>query len=359
MTFSTASLSTRIRLTSFALGALLVGCAATSNDGESTATAEVKSGTADGGAPAVDADVDSEVGQIPQLPVQWPNRGSATCVNHVNSEPVIYKFQYDPNTIILRENKCFNYEANFIYILFGNDKVLVQDTGSIPQGFTKAQFTQMFPLRDTVETAINAWLAAHPMELLITHSHSHGDHVSGDYQFVQANGQPYPHTKLAGYRPADVAAFFGITNWPNTSVSVDLGGRVIDVLPIPGHEAAHVALYDHGAKLLLSGDSLYPGHVFVNDWNAFKASTARLSAWLKETDADGKKARPVNYVLGTHIEKKPEAGKFYSYGAKFHETERKLELTTGHVDELAGKIQELNVNPHNEVFMDDYGIDPQ
>src|SRR5690606_28049192 len=156
------------------------------------------------------------------------------------------------------------------------------------------------------------WLAEHPgpdgavrprssIELLVTHSHSHGDHVGGDYQFKDADGRPLPHTRVAGLRPDEVASFFGITDWPNRAAVVDLGGRKIEVLPIPGHEPSHVAVYDAGSRLLLTGDSLYPGHLFVRDWAGYRTSIQRLNAWVHETDGAGGLKRPITFVLGNHI----------------------------------------------------------
>lgn len=366
----TSSILKRAGLSTVAICALLVGCTAASEDA-STNVDHVTPGTTPTTPPTTEPPVVAAPTDAP-LPEQWPNRGSTDCANHANSEPNIYKFKLNPDTYILRENKCFNYEGNFIYLLFGQNKVLMQDTGSIPQGFSKAQFTQFFPIRNFVEGIIGEWLAAHPnpdgtartrdsIELLVTHTHSHGDHVSGDYQFKNADGTPLPGTKVAGLRPADVATFFGLTDWPNKAGVVDLGGRKIEVMPIPGHESAHVALYDQGSELLLTGDTLYPGHIFIQDWGTFRNSTKRLAGWIKETDALGKPVRPIKHVFGTHIEKKPGVGQasFWRYGTPYHPTERKLELTAAHVEFEAQQAQAIGPTPPaSEVFFDDFAIDP-
>jgi hydroxyacylglutathione hydrolase len=370
--------------TAAVLTAVFFGCGGSASDSETTSQNVVETPTDSDAGTTRPGTTEAGTTEPPQpepahaeLPSEWPNNGSTDCTGHVNGEPSIYKFQYDANTWILRENKCLNFEANFIYLLFGNDKVLMQDTGSIPSDFGwtpagQAKFKQFFPIRDTVEALITDWLAAHPnadgtprtrdsMELLVTHTHSHGDHVSGDYQFKGPDGNPYPHTKIAGLRPQDVAAFFGITDWPNKAVALDLGGRRLDVLPIPGHENSHVAVYDHGAKLLLSGDSLYPGHLFVNNWTQYRASVQRLKDFVHENDgATGKPLRPIEFVLGTHIEKKPTAGQFYPYPSWVHNPERKLELALSDIDLLADKVNELGeTSPHHEIFFADFALDPQ
>lgn len=371
--FGTSSTVKSLGLSSLALFALLAGCATQSSDETASSENQVHTGgdagTSSGSTttPVTPVDADAE------LPAQWPGNGSnGACVDHKNGDPTITKFKYNADTFILRENKCFNFEANFIYVFFGTNKVLIQDTGSVPQGYTKPKFTAEFPIQSFIEGIIGEWLASHPnadgsartrdsIELLVTHTHSHGDHVSGDYQFKNADGTPLPGTKVAGLRPTDVATFFGLTDWPNQGGSIDLGNRVIDVLPIPGHESAHVALYDHKSKLLMTGDTLYPGHIFIQDWTAFRASTKRLAGWIKETDAAGNALRPINHVFGTHIEKKPTTGQasFYPYPSWSQNPERKLELTPAHVEFEAQQAQALGTaGPSRETFFDDFSIDP-
>ena len=48
------------------------------------------------------------------------------------------------------------------------------------------------------------------------------------------------------------------------------------MIPIPGHQAAHVAYYDRRTGILHTGDHLYPGRLYVSDFAAYEASTHRL-----------------------------------------------------------------------------------
>ena len=133
-----------------------------------------------------------------------------------------------------------------MYLLFGQDKVLLLDTGA-----------GGIPIHDTVQAIIDAWLAAHgqaSIQLVVAHTHGHGDHVAGDAQFT---GQP--NTTVVGTSQAAVADFFGITNWPNDSVTYDLGGRIARRHRDPRPPVAHIAIYDRDTALLLTGDTLYPG----------------------------------------------------------------------------------------------------
>ena len=56
---------------------------------------------------------------------------------------------------------------------------------------------------------------------------------------------------------------------------IDLGNRKIELITISGHQTPSIAMYDNETKILLPGDSFYPGRLYINDWQAFKLSTQR------------------------------------------------------------------------------------
>lgn len=58
---------------------------------------------------------------------QWIH-GSQDC--KANKDPAIEVFQYDESSYVLRQNKCLSYEAPFIYVLIGDEKILVVDTNN-------------------------------------------------------------------------------------------------------------------------------------------------------------------------------------------------------------------------------------
>lgn len=62
---------------------------------------------------------------------------------------------YDEHTVILRQSKTTNYEAPFLFLLFGNQRASLLDTGA-------TEDPEQFPLRRTVDDLIAAWLARHP-----------------------------------------------------------------------------------------------------------------------------------------------------------------------------------------------------
>ncbi len=99
------------------------------------------------------------------------------------TEPPIQVHRFDEHTFILRQSKTVSYEAPFLYLLFGNDRALLLDTGAVADA-------ARCPVRETVDGLVQAWLAAHPRSsygLVVAHTHGHGDHVGGDAQF---DGRP-------------------------------------------------------------------------------------------------------------------------------------------------------------------------
>jgi len=269
------------------------------------------------------------------LTVKWIH-GSEPC--SANTDPPFQIHSYSDDTIILRENKCINYEGPFIYLLFGNDKVFMQDTGAAPA----ANSGIAFPIRETVQNVVNDWAKKHGktgMQVLVTHSHAHGDHIGGDAQFA---GQP--NTTVVGTKVEDVQSFFAIRDWPNQLVTLDLGGRILDIIPIPGHEPTSIAVYDRRTKLLLTGDTLYPGRLYIRDWPAFKASVERLASFVKSHE--------ISQVLGTHIEMSTKPGVDYPVRTTYQPEEHALALKPAHVLELYEAIMKMKDGPVRETHND-------
>jgi len=51
--------------------------------------------------------------------------------NHgASGEQPIQVHAYDPHTYLLRQSKATSYEAPFLYLLFGNERAVLLDTGA-------------------------------------------------------------------------------------------------------------------------------------------------------------------------------------------------------------------------------------
>ena len=62
------------------------------------------------------------------LDVHW-NEGASDCTATPQNPLQIHT--YEPQTFILRQNPCVNFEANVLYLLVGSDKALLIDTGAV------------------------------------------------------------------------------------------------------------------------------------------------------------------------------------------------------------------------------------
>lgn len=236
------------------------------------------------------------------------------------AEPHYQVQQLDADTFVIRQSVRTNFEAPFLYLLFGRDKVLLLDTGA---GGADP--------RPIIDELIAGWRAAHAgvdPELVVAHSHSHGDHVAGDDLF-----RARPRTTVVGLAPRDVAAAFAISPWPGGQGTMDLGGRRLTVLATPGHEDAHIMVYDPKLRLLLSGDALYPGRLYipVDRMDAARASIGRLAAFVR--------IHPIRAVLGAHIEMRCKPGEDYPQKAPEHPCEHRLELSPAQIEALAKGVR--------------------
>ena len=247
------------------------------------------------------------------LPLSWPT-GGPNCMEMQE----FYFHQYTPTLFILRQSGCSDYEKPFLYLIFGKDKAMLWDTGS-----------RNARVREAVDRLVDRWLKTNAragIPLLVIHSHGHGDHIAGDAQFADR-----PDTVLVKPDLASVKAFFGFQHWPEEVRTLDLGGRVLDIVPIPGHTDDSIALYDRQTGILLTGDSVYPGRLYVTDYPAFKASMHRLAAFTSD--------KVIAHVLGNHIEQTRTPFTDYPTGTKYQPDEHELALGVGNILELDRVLQ--------------------
>lgn len=276
-------------------------------------------------APRDAATIDASGLEPGSLTVAWMH-GSQNCQQ--STDPELQEHPYNATTFIYRQNKCRTFEAPFIYLLIGETSALLLDTGA-----TNTPALRM---------AVRARIGQKP--LLVAHTHGHNDHLAGDGQF---NGQP--NTMVIANNLTAIRAAFGTT--ATSDGMRDLGDRVVDVFEIPGHHPTHIAFYDRNTGLLFTGDTLYPGHLFVQSWMPFRTSASRLSQWVQ--------AHPIAHVLGAHVEMTATPMQAYPYMTTYQPNEHVLQLTAADVMELEAATQMLGASPAGTpVPYDDFVIDP-
>jgi glyoxylase-like metal-dependent hydrolase (beta-lactamase superfamily II) len=182
----------------------------------------------------------------------------------------------------------YQFQEVISYLILGSKGALLFDTG-LGIGRMRALVSELTALPVTV-----------------LNSHSHFDHVGGnadfdrvlarDTSYTRANARGFPHEALAGEvasealcRPLPVgfdAKTYRTRPWtPSEWIGdrrrIDLGGREIEVLAIPGHTPDSLALWDAADGFLWTGDSFYEGPIWLfvaeTDWTAYAASVDRLA----------------------------------------------------------------------------------
>ena len=145
------------------------------------------------------------------------------------------------------------------------------------------------------------------LPVLVLNSHTHYDHIGGnvefdsilamDTEFTRASAKGVPHEAVSGeVTPAsfcakvlpafDTAGYavrpFHVARLIRDGEVLDLGGRRLEVLSVPGHTPDAVALLDRRAGLLWTGDTFYEGPIWLffpgTDLDAYQRSVARLAA---------------------------------------------------------------------------------
>jgi glyoxylase-like metal-dependent hydrolase (beta-lactamase superfamily II) len=238
------------------------------------------------------------------------------------TEPEMQVQRVDADTFVIRQSIKTNFEGPFLYLFFGTEKALLLDTGA---GGLK--------IRPTIDGVIAKWLAEKgrtSIPLVVAHTHAHGDHIAGDPEFAGD-----PNVTVVGHTPEQVAAFFKIKSWPTEIVPFDLGGRVLQIIPSPGHEPAEITVYDPETRFLQMGDELYPGRLYVSgsQFQTYRDTVDRI--------VDFTKSHPVSWVMGNHIEMTDTPGRDYPMHTPAHPNEHPLELPYARLLELQASLHKM------------------
>lgn len=237
--------------------------------------------------------------------------------------------EYNDGMSILRQPGSSHYEKPFLYLLFGRERALLLDTGAGKPGIAAI-------VRPLLEKRGNP-------PLTVVHLHGHSDHTAGDAEL-----SALPGVTVVAPAVDELKKALAIEHWPEGIGAVNLGDRVVDAVPIPGHDQVSIALYDRRTGILFTGDSVYPGRLYVRDLAAYRASVDRLVNWTA--------SHPVSHVLGTHIEQTRTPFVDYPRGTKHQPEEHVLELGRAHLLELQSALGRFTMDA--DLALRDFTIVP-
>jgi glyoxylase-like metal-dependent hydrolase (beta-lactamase superfamily II) len=212
-------------------------------------------------------------------------------------------------------------------VLVGEEKALVLDTGAATESAVD------FLLYETVRSLVNEKARRDgkaERELIVIHSHSHSDHYAGDYQF-----KGKVNVSVVEPNSASVARFFAFRQSPSGVAIIELGGRKLTILPTPGHQEEAITVYDPQTRWLLTGDTFYPGYIYVKDWDEYKMSIDRLVSFSRTHE--------VRALLGSHIEMTNREREYYPVGTNYQPDEAPLALKPESLVALDLELKKLEV----------------
>ena len=201
-------------------------------------------------------------------------------------DPWFEVYRVAPGVFAIYEPHQF--EEVISYLILGGKRALLFDTGM-----------GIGDIKRVVESLT-------PLPVVVMNSHTHNDHVGGNWQFSEIYGMDTQFTRtdargsrqdaqaelapgsLCGQWPPgfDPGAYatrpWHITRWMHDGDTVDLAGRVLQVIATPGHTPDAICLLDRKNGLLFTGDTYYPAPIWLyrpeTDLDAYVHSVERIAA---------------------------------------------------------------------------------
>ena len=151
------------------------------------------------------------------------------------------------------------------YLLAGTERALLVDTGA---GFSTAR-------------AVAAQLTNKP--LLLCNTHGDPDHIAGNAAFPEVYLHPAEEENYRAFGgPGAILPLRG-------GDVLDLGERALEVIELPGHTPGSIALLDRSRRVLLGGDAVQDGRIYMfgprRDLRAYLRSMRALQKRAGEFDA--------------------------------------------------------------------------
>lgn len=165
---------------------------------------------------------------------------------------------------------------NYEYLIVGDERALLIDAGM------KAH--DIHPVLASLT----------PLPVTVIPTHLHFDHTNGLVNFPAAALVDLPETRadqkgeLVQLKRHEFEwqnpPSFKVAEWIKPGADIDLGGRKVQLLSTPGHTRSSVSFYLPDAKLLFTGDFIYPTTLFVfgpdSSLSDYLATIERLQSTL-------------------------------------------------------------------------------
>ncbi len=240
-----------------------------------------------------------------------------------NTDVRVQVHRYNEHTYILRQNPAVHWEAPFMYLLMGEERAVLLDAGATPEA-------EYVPLREVVDRVIERWQQANgvpKMPLLVL---TLGSGASQNAALGQFDDRP--NTKVVGSDDVLRSTVLG-SDWPSKG-KLDLGGRVLDVLPTPGLDASAISVFDAWSKILFTGNTLYPGRLVIRDFPQYRDS---LDALLEFSSTN-----TIRWIMGGRIEMSAEPGLDFILRSNYRPNERALQLSIADLRDAANIVRLIN-----------------
>ena len=187
------------------------------------------------------------------------------------------------------------FEEVISFLITGTDMALLFDTG-----------LGIGNIRNVVDELTD-------LDIVVLNSHTHYDHIGGNHLFetIYGTGLDYTRERAQGSPPEAVAGFlregwvwkplpegfvakefrsraFEIDRIVGEGDTIDVGGRVLEILMTPGHAPDSLCLIDRDNRILFTGDTFYLAPLYTHlpgsDFDAYVETAARLAGLAGDID---------------------------------------------------------------------------